>query len=34
MLKSTVALTLSLVSWAALAQNPVETDGEKYKVVM
>jgi len=34
MLKRTVALTLSLVSSAALAQNPVETDGDKYKVVM
>lgn len=27
-------LALSLVSFAALAQNPVETDGDKYKVVM
>ena len=34
MLNRTVALTLSLVSWAALAQSPVETDGDKYKVVM
>jgi len=30
----TLALTLTLVSWAALAQSPVETDGDKYKVVM
>jgi len=34
MLKKTVALTLSVLSWAALAQSPIETDGEKYKVVL
>jgi len=34
MLNKTVALTLSLVSWAALAQSPIETDGDKYKVVL
>ena len=34
MLNKSVALTLSLVSWAALAQSPIETDGDKYKVVM
>jgi len=34
MLNQTVALTLSLVSCAAMAQSPVETDGDKYKVVM
>lgn len=32
--KTTAALTLSMVSWAALAQSPVETDGDKYKLVM
>ena len=30
----TLALTLSLASWAALAQSPIETDGDKYKVVL
>jgi hypothetical protein len=34
MLNRTAALTLSMASWAALAQSPVETDGDKYKVVM
>ncbi|MEP7280727.1 MAG: hypothetical protein ABI696_02010 [Rubrivivax sp.] len=29
-----VVLALLLASGAALAQNPVETDGDKYKVVM
>ncbi len=30
----TLGLTLSLVSWAASAQSPIETDGDKYKVVL
>ncbi len=34
MLNRTLGLTLALVSWAAFAQSPVETDGDKYKVVM
>lgn len=34
MLNRTIALGLSLVSWAVLAQSPVDTDGDKYKVVM
>jgi len=34
MLKTMLTLGLSAVSWAALAQSPVETDGDKYKVVL
>jgi len=34
MLKKILLVTLSAVSFAAIAQNPIHTDGDKYKVVM
>lgn len=34
MLKSLIPLALLLAAGAASAQNPVETDGDKYKIVM
>ena len=34
MLNKMFALSLSLASWAVFAQSPIETDGNKYKVVL
>jgi hypothetical protein len=34
MLNKFIALTLALATTAALAQNPAETDGDKYKVIL